>query len=170
MRRVPKAKHVYSHDQIGETVFSQFENLPAVSTGRKFYLSWSHYLKLKRPWGRSFCPTVTPLGCAAPKRTRAPFVQGGVLLLQTLYSGRETNRLFVPSNRKFLYVYNIYRFLCTIPFYYKFPINIFFQEHRNRIPGTPSAVGLCACSWGCSYWDFQEHCTESGTFLTLICS
>ena len=39
---------VYSHDQIGETVFTQFENLPAVSTGRKFFLSWSHYLKLMR--------------------------------------------------------------------------------------------------------------------------
>ncbi|MCC8160964.1 MAG: PDDEXK nuclease domain-containing protein [Oscillospiraceae bacterium] len=39
---------VYAHDQIGQTVFTQFENLPAVSTGRKFYLSWSHYLKLMR--------------------------------------------------------------------------------------------------------------------------
>lgn len=39
---------VYAHDQIGETVFSQFENLPATKTGRRFYLSWSHYLKLMR--------------------------------------------------------------------------------------------------------------------------
>ena len=39
---------VYSHDQIGETVFPQFSDLPATSTGRKFYLSWSHYLKLMR--------------------------------------------------------------------------------------------------------------------------
>ena len=39
---------VYSKDQIGETVFSQFKNLPTVSTGRRFYLSWSHYLKLMR--------------------------------------------------------------------------------------------------------------------------
>lgn len=39
---------VFSDDQIGETVFSQFSNLPAVSTGRKFFLSWSHYLKLMR--------------------------------------------------------------------------------------------------------------------------
>ena len=38
----------YSHDQIGETVFTQSENLPAVSTGRKIFLSWSHYLKLMR--------------------------------------------------------------------------------------------------------------------------
>lgn len=39
---------IYLADQIGETLFGQFENLPAVSTGRKFYLSWSHYLKLMR--------------------------------------------------------------------------------------------------------------------------
>jgi len=39
---------VYSTDQIGETVFSQFKNLPTVGTGRRFYLSWSHYLKLMR--------------------------------------------------------------------------------------------------------------------------
>ena len=39
---------IYSNDQIGETAFTQFENLPAVSTGRKFFLSWSHYLKLMR--------------------------------------------------------------------------------------------------------------------------
>lgn len=29
-------------------MFTQFENLPTVSTGRKFYLSWLHYLKLMR--------------------------------------------------------------------------------------------------------------------------
>ncbi len=39
---------VYSTDQIGETVFSQFKNLPVVGAGRRFYLSWSHYLKLMR--------------------------------------------------------------------------------------------------------------------------
>lgn len=39
---------VYSQDQIGETVFTQSNNLPSVATGRKFYLSWSHYLKLMR--------------------------------------------------------------------------------------------------------------------------
>jgi len=39
---------VYSNDQIGETVFSQSVNLPTVDNGRKFYLSWSHYLKLMR--------------------------------------------------------------------------------------------------------------------------
>lgn len=30
---------VYSRDQIGETVFSQFKNLPTVENGRRFYLS-----------------------------------------------------------------------------------------------------------------------------------
>ena len=39
---------IYSHDAIGETVFPQSENLPSTETGRKFYLSWSHYLKLMR--------------------------------------------------------------------------------------------------------------------------
>ena len=39
---------VYANDQISQTLSDQFENLPAVSTGRKFFLSWSHYLKLMR--------------------------------------------------------------------------------------------------------------------------
>ncbi|MGN0294387.1 MAG: DUF1016 N-terminal domain-containing protein [Lachnospiraceae bacterium] len=39
---------VYSTDQIGQTLSDQFENLPSVDTGRKFFLSWSHYLKLMR--------------------------------------------------------------------------------------------------------------------------
>lgn len=39
---------VYSEDQISQTVSDQFNNLPTVSTGRKFFLSWSHYLKLMR--------------------------------------------------------------------------------------------------------------------------
>ena len=37
---------VYESDQIGQTLSDQFINLPTVSTGRKFFLSWSHYLKL----------------------------------------------------------------------------------------------------------------------------
>lgn len=48
LKNIRQFYKVYSNDQIGETVFSQFENLPAVSTGRKFFLSWSHYLKLMR--------------------------------------------------------------------------------------------------------------------------
>ncbi|MCM1269865.1 MAG: PDDEXK nuclease domain-containing protein [Faecalibacterium sp.] len=39
---------VYSQDKIGENAFPQFENLPTVIEGRRFYLSWSHYLKLMR--------------------------------------------------------------------------------------------------------------------------
>ena len=39
---------IYSHDSIGETLFPQSKNLPSTETGRKFYLSWSHYLKLMR--------------------------------------------------------------------------------------------------------------------------
>ena len=38
----------YGNDQIGQKVSDQFANLPRVSTGRKFFLSWSHYLKLMR--------------------------------------------------------------------------------------------------------------------------
>lgn len=38
----------YSKDSIGETVFPQSENLPTTKEGRKFYLSWSHYLILMR--------------------------------------------------------------------------------------------------------------------------
>ena len=48
LKNIRQFYKVYSDDQIGETVFSQFKNLPAVGTGRKFYLSWSHYLKLMR--------------------------------------------------------------------------------------------------------------------------
>lgn len=48
LKNIRQFYKVYSKDQIGETVFSQFENLPTVNTGRKFYLSWSHYLKLMR--------------------------------------------------------------------------------------------------------------------------
>lgn len=48
LKNIRQFYRVYAHDQIGETVFSQFENLPATETGRRFYLSWSHYLKLMR--------------------------------------------------------------------------------------------------------------------------
>ena len=48
LKNIRQFYKIYANDQIGETVFSQFENLPAVSTGRKFFLSWSHYLKLMR--------------------------------------------------------------------------------------------------------------------------
>ena len=36
---------IYKTDSIGETVFPQFKNYPVTATGRKFYLSWSHYLE-----------------------------------------------------------------------------------------------------------------------------
>ena len=39
---------IYADDQIGETLFPQFQNFPATKTGRRFCLSWSHYLKLMR--------------------------------------------------------------------------------------------------------------------------
>ncbi len=39
---------VYENDQIGQTLSDQFKNMLTVSSGRKFCLSWSHYLVLMR--------------------------------------------------------------------------------------------------------------------------
>lgn len=39
---------IYTDDQIGQKVSDQFNNLPTTENGRKFFLSWSHYLKLMR--------------------------------------------------------------------------------------------------------------------------
>lgn len=39
---------VYSQDQIGQKVSIQFENLPVTKEGRKFFLSFSHYVMLMR--------------------------------------------------------------------------------------------------------------------------
>ena len=38
LKNIRQFYKVYSADQIGETVFSQFENLPMVDTGRRFFL------------------------------------------------------------------------------------------------------------------------------------
>ena len=38
----------YSQDEIGQTVFSESQHLPVTSEGRRFYLSWGHYIKLMR--------------------------------------------------------------------------------------------------------------------------
>lgn len=38
LKNIRQFYKVYSTDQIGETVFSQFENLPMVDTGRRFFL------------------------------------------------------------------------------------------------------------------------------------
>ncbi len=48
LKQMRKFYQVYAEDRIGQTLSDQFANLPAVSTGRKFPLSWSHYLKLMR--------------------------------------------------------------------------------------------------------------------------
>lgn len=39
---------IYKDDGIGQKVSDQFINLPTTENGRKFFLSWSHYLKLMR--------------------------------------------------------------------------------------------------------------------------
>ena len=48
LKQMRKFYRVYADDQIGQTLSDQLKNFPAVSTGRKFALSWSHYLKLMR--------------------------------------------------------------------------------------------------------------------------
>lgn len=48
LKQMRKFYQVYAEDQISQTLSDQFSNLPAVSTRRKFPLSWSHYLKLMR--------------------------------------------------------------------------------------------------------------------------
>lgn len=48
LKQMRKFYLTYVNDQIGQTVSDQFKNLPTVSSGRKFFLSWSHYLKLMR--------------------------------------------------------------------------------------------------------------------------
>lgn len=48
LKQMRKFYKVYAEDQISQTLSDQLRNLPAVSTGRKFPLSWSHYLKLMR--------------------------------------------------------------------------------------------------------------------------
>ena len=39
---------IYSQDQIGQKVSTQFKNLPVTKEGRKFFLSFSHYVLLMR--------------------------------------------------------------------------------------------------------------------------
>ena len=48
LKQMRQFYQTYAMDQIGQTVSDQFVNLPTVSTGRKFFLSWSHYLVLMR--------------------------------------------------------------------------------------------------------------------------
>ena len=48
LKQMRKFYLTYMNDQIGQTVSDRFPNLPTVSSGRKFFLSWSHYLKLMR--------------------------------------------------------------------------------------------------------------------------
>lgn len=67
-----KFYQVYAEDSIGQMLSDQLVNLPTVSIGRKFPLSWSHYLKQMRidnvderhfykieaaqnPWGSKNC-------------------------------------------------------------------------------------------------------------------
>lgn len=49
VEQMRKFYRVYSADEIPQTASEEFgENLPVTATGRRFFLSWSHYLKLMR--------------------------------------------------------------------------------------------------------------------------
>lgn len=49
VEQMRKFYRVYSSDEIPQTLSEEFgSNLPATTTGRRFFLSWSHYLKLMR--------------------------------------------------------------------------------------------------------------------------
>ena len=48
LKQIRRFYKVYSNDQIGQMVSDQFVNYPLTNTGRRFYLSWSHYLVLMR--------------------------------------------------------------------------------------------------------------------------
>ena len=48
LTRARKFFLVYGDDEISSTALTKFGDVPTTSTGRRFYLSWSHYLKLMR--------------------------------------------------------------------------------------------------------------------------
>lgn len=48
LKQMRKFYLIYENDQIGQTLSDQFKNYPVTTTGRQFYLSWSHYIKLMR--------------------------------------------------------------------------------------------------------------------------
>ena len=48
LKQMRQFYQIYESDKIGQTLSDQFPNLPETQNGRKFFLSWSHYLKLMR--------------------------------------------------------------------------------------------------------------------------
>ena len=48
LKQMRKFYKIYSQDEIGQNLSDQLTMLPVSSTGRKFPLGWSHYLKLMR--------------------------------------------------------------------------------------------------------------------------
>ncbi len=48
LKQMRQFYNVYCTDSISQTMSDQFENLPQTTSGRNFFLSWSHYLKLMR--------------------------------------------------------------------------------------------------------------------------
>ena len=48
LKQMRKFYNIYARDEISQTVSDQLQNLPVIGNGRKFFLSWSHYLQLMR--------------------------------------------------------------------------------------------------------------------------
>ncbi len=48
LKQIRKFYLVYSNNSIRQTLSDEFENYPITSTGHRFYLSWSHYIRLMR--------------------------------------------------------------------------------------------------------------------------
>lgn len=48
LKQMKQFFQVYGNDQIGQTLSDQFKTHPTTSTGRRFFLSWSHYIRLMR--------------------------------------------------------------------------------------------------------------------------
>ncbi len=48
LKQMRKFYFVYSDSSIRQTLSDEFENYPTTTTGHKFYLSWSHYIRLMR--------------------------------------------------------------------------------------------------------------------------
>lgn len=48
LKQMRKFYNIYARDEISQTVSDQLQNLPVTGNGRKFFLSWSHYLQLMR--------------------------------------------------------------------------------------------------------------------------
>lgn len=110
----------YVNDQISQTLSDQFETLPTASTGRKFFLSWSHYLKLMRIKGEAH---LTPDEC----KTSAQFQKKLLQMINNSafqFTFRVFRKLFQPKKFKHIRIFHcIFRRLYLLSFHCQ-PINL----------------------------------------------